>query len=101
MQDNNASILDVISYSAQRDTIVVLPTLRHAIHWWPIIIQAGKDTHKHCTNTRTAVIFQDTHTIIRLWVPYARQPTMPMDYPADRRNKEVLNLYGLYRGGLL
>lgn len=99
---NNVSILDVISISAQRDAIVVLPTLRHAIHWWPRIIVAAKDKHgSKAITTRTAIVFHDTKTLVRLWVPYGREPTMPMDIARDRPGRELLNLYSLYRGGLI
>ena len=97
------SVLDVISIGAQRDTIVVLPTLPHAIHWWPIIQQAFANNQKRIppTNTRTAIVCRETKTSTRLWVPYAREPTMPMDIIHDRTGRKLLNLYGMYRGGLV
>lgn len=93
------SVLDVVSVGAQRDCIVVLPTLPHALRWWPVVIGAIKTHHREGTVhvTRTAVVCKDTKTVTRLWVPYAREPTMPMDVVRDRANRELLYLYDLAR----
>lgn len=93
---NRHSVNDVISETLQRDTAVVLPTLPHAIHWKAILNQAFKE---HVPNdllnlTKTAIVCRATATVMRLWVPYAREPTMPLDRPEVRRGFTFMNLYG-------
>jgi len=99
-----AGILDVISIGSQRDCAVVFPTLNHALAWWPILRTAFIEYHGqgNIHGTKTAIVSIATNTAVRLWVPYAREPTLPMDYHVDRRHfTDYLNLYGMYQGGLV
>jgi len=76
-------ILDTVSLLANHDVSYVLPTLDHALAWWRIVRTAINETHGvHCvTNTKTACVTRCNHRALRLWVPYERDPEMPMDFP--------------------
>lgn len=99
-----AGVMDVISISAQHDTCLVLPTLRHAIALWPRYFTAVEDRHvwaiggghrpfKATQRTKTAIVMTDTKTALRLWVPYQRDPTMPMDWEINRRHYILISPY--------
>jgi hypothetical protein len=88
------SVLDTVSLSAQHDTVVVLPTHRHAIALWPEYIRAIRERHDEAvTNTRTAIIMHRTRTVLRLWIPYNRDPSMPMDVERERRDFVMVTPY--------
>lgn len=70
---------DLLSISAQRDSCVVLPTLPHAIYWWPRIKQMIDAREPYAMHTRTAIVRRLSGTALRLWVPN-RDREMPMEY---------------------
>lgn len=81
-------VMDVVSLAAQHDTCVVFPTHQHAIDLWPRYRQAVIDRHgrPYVKPTKTAIYMGRTGTTLRLWIPYDREPTQPMDYEVNRRN---------------
>lgn len=80
-----AGVMDVVSAANEQNAVLVLPTLRHAIALWPRYREAFKDRHGPLARmTKTAVALGTTGTTLRLWVPYARDPSMPMDHPLYR-----------------
>jgi len=87
--------LDVASISAQRNTCIVLPTLGHALDLWPLYqVFVIRQHPNHFHRTKTAVSFTDTKTFLRLWVPYAKEPTMPMDWAHFRKGFYLVSPYG-------
>ena len=80
---SRVSVLDIVSLSRQRDTAVVLPTLEYAIEYWAIVKTAFSELvgDYRLNFTKTAIVDKSAHTATRLWVPYPRNPTMPMDFP--------------------
>lgn len=98
MKIKNASMLDVLAFATNRDTCVVLPTLDHAVFWWPRISDMLDAYQPGLVNkSKTARFLQGTNTILRLWVPYEREPTQPMDFEANFKYRcDYLDLYGLY-----
>lgn len=95
MRIERTGVLDVVSISAQRYTCLVLPTLEHAISLWPYYQWAVTDAHpNHYHKTKTAIGMTDTKTILRLWVPYTLQPTMPMDWDHFRKDFYLVSPYG-------
>ena len=82
----NSSFLEVYSSVSYKDTCVVLPTLDHALVYWPIYRTMFQELHDidMVGTTRTAIISRRTHTALRLWVPFQRDPTMPMDFHEDQ-----------------
>lgn len=90
---------DVLTVGSQRDACVVLPNLQSALHWWPKIVTMFEEAHgpDNLRRTKTAIVMR--RTVVRLWVPYEKEPTMPMDTPEHRMGFEMLNLYGMYKGG--
>ena len=95
----NGTMEDVKTYAQLRDLCVVLPTLEHAVHWWPRVIEMMENSQPHIIRTKTAIICRMTKTAIRLWVPYELSPTQPMDFDRpENPNFDYLCLYGLYRG---
>lgn len=85
---------DLASISAQRNTCLVLPTLSHAIALWPLYREYVQSKHKYTHSARTGLAMQDTRTMLRLWVPYEREPTQPMDNPYWRRDFYLVSPYG-------
>ncbi len=98
----NAGFLDIVSYFSQRDCCVVMPSLKHAIYFWPQITEYIKLRHggdKYVVNTRTAVVSRRTQTALRLWVPYEPDPTMPMDFEHDFKYRcDYLDFNGYMNG---
>lgn len=93
-------VLEIVSINAFEDCAVVLPSLSHAIHWWPIITKAYQERHgeNNIEVTKTAIVSKNTRRVLRLWVRYERQPTMPLDWRHYRRGFRFLDLYGLCGG---
>lgn len=89
------SVLDVLSITTSRDAAVVMDTHEKAIAWWPVLIDAFKRHHgpEYVTVTKTAIVSKRTHRILRLWIPYAPDPTQPLDWTRHRRGYVMLNLY--------
>ncbi len=87
-------VMDVVSISALWDTCLVLPTLRHAAALWPNYQKLVTELHDKAKGTKTAVAMLDTHTVLRLWVPYTREPTMVMDEEPQRKGFELVTPYG-------
>jgi len=81
--------LDLAAISAQQNTCLVLPTLRHANSLWIRYREFVAERHTNVERTKTILIMRDSHTYLRLWVPYEREPTSPMDWEMKR------NPYGL------
>lgn len=81
----NASFMEVYSMVLYKDACVVLPTFDHALVYWPIYRTMFRDMHDvdMVGTTKTAIVSKRTHTALRLWVPYTRDPTMPMDFHGD------------------
>lgn len=77
--------VDILSYTAQGDACLILPTLNHAINIWPIVRTMFREAHneRDLALTKTGIVCKDTQTVLKLWVPYDVDPTMPMDYPHD------------------
>ena len=75
--------LDLVSYTAHGDTCLVLPTLGHAVAIWPVVRTMFRERHdeRDLALTKASIVCKDTQTVMRLWVPYERDPTMQMDYP--------------------
>lgn len=75
--------LDLVSETSHGDTCLVLPTLLHALAVWPIVRTMFSERHDELdlAFTKTAIVCKDTQTVLKLWVPYGLDPTMPMDYP--------------------
>lgn len=91
----HAGVLDVISYATQQRICLVLPTLLHAIELWPrytdaLEERAGTTIIKR---TKTARIVVGTPGILRLWVPYEREPTQPMDFHQVRAGWDFISPY--------
>ena len=100
MIDKNASFLDVLTMGNAHDVAVVLPTLPHAIHWWPRVTHMFKDYHgfDYLHVSKTGIVSFRSRTIIRLWVPYAPDPTMPMDFNIGfKLHCDYAYLYGMDR----
>lgn len=93
--EERAGVLDVVSMAAQRDTCLVLPTLRHALALWPRYWDVMAEVHgkNKVKISKTAVTTLTTRTILRLWVPYSLDPTMPMDWPSLRRDFDFITPY--------
>jgi hypothetical protein len=92
----NASIEDVLGSVYWRDTIVVLPTLGHAIHYWGILRDAMGARYGQWGRlifTKTTIVFGRRSKVLRLWVPYGRHPEMPMDWQIYRRGFDQVDLY--------
>lgn len=101
MLHKNASFLDVVSIFSLRDSCVIMPTLDTAIYWWPKIIEYVKMAHgePYVVSTKTGVVSRRTKTALRLWVPYHRDPTMPMDFEHDFKYRcDYIDFYGLMGG---
>ena len=88
-------VIDILSISALRDTCVVLPTLKHAIALWPKYRKVIQESHgeRNVVLTKTSVVMARTKTALRLWVPYSRDPTMPLDWVQNRRGFELITPY--------
>lgn len=94
MVEDYAGFMDVLSLSAQQDTCLVLPSLRHAIELWPKYREALTEVHNgRLHRTKTGVALFKTKTLLRLWVPYERDPTMPMDWPRLREDFAIITPY--------
>jgi len=95
-------VWETLSESTRADCAVVMPSLDVALHWWPIIVQAFRDRHgtEWVVVTKTAVVSRKTRRVLRLLVPYSRDPTQPLDWRRLRRGYVPLNLYNMYRGGI-
>lgn len=95
--EQRAGVMDIISIASQRDTILLLPTLNHAVEvgWWKVLGTAFSERHgeQWITQTRTNIVMRRTHTTLSLWVPYVREPTMPMDIPKRRRGRALITPY--------
>ena len=74
--------IDIVGAFAQRDVCLVLPSLEHAVWWWPEYQECIARRHgiDWINFTKTNIISKKTHTSLRLWVPYSLDPTMPMDF---------------------
>lgn len=91
----NASMVDVLSVSALRDSCVVLPTLEHAVEWWNRVKLMIDNAEPNCLHTRTAIVRRRSNTALRLWVPFERRD-MPMDFDHNFVYRcDYLLLYGL------
>lgn len=75
----NASMTDLLSISAVRDSCVLLPTLDHAVQWWSAIIEMIDHREPNILRTRTSVVRRRSGHALRLWVPN-RDREMPMEY---------------------
>lgn len=94
MKVEQIGFVDLASISAQRDTCLVLPTLSHAFWLWLYYREFVAERHLgHFYKSKTSLVMQDTHTILRLWVPYEREPTMPMDWEPFRRDFYMTSPY--------
>lgn len=95
----DACMSDVLSIGTQRDSCVVLPTLNHAAYWWPRIHDMFADRQR-VMRVKTGLVLQQSHMIIRLWVPYNLDPTAPMDFEHDFVYYcDYLLLWGLSKKG--
>jgi hypothetical protein len=91
-----AGVLDVISISTQGRACLVLPTLQHAIALWPKYTEALEERYGEgrIRRTKTARIMPLSRgATLRLWVPYERDPTMPMDYWELRSGWQMVSPY--------
>lgn len=88
-------ISDVVSQASRQDTILVLPTLKHAVALWPVYRDALVEAHgaEYVNASRTAVTLKRTHTVLRLGVPYSRDPTLPTDWLNIRRGFVAMTPY--------
>jgi hypothetical protein len=84
------TISETISLLASGDVCVVFPTFNYALAKWPEYVQALQVLHgsEHIVVTKTAATSRKTKTTLRLWVPYATDPTMPMDFIQVRKRKK-------------
>lgn len=89
---------DVLSVTAnKRDCCIVLPTLEHATEWWPRVQDMMED-RQTVKRSKTSLYLMQTHNIVRLWVPYSLDPTMPMDFIHEGVFEfDYLLLWGLSR----
>ena len=86
--------MDVVSIASHRNTCLVLPTLGHAVALWPRYRALVHSKMEYLASTKTLLLLRDTHTVLRLWVPYEREPTMPMDQPVARHGFKFVSPYG-------
>ncbi len=88
---------DVLSVATRHDACVVLPTLLHATYWWPRVQDMMED-RQEVKRTKTSLFLNGSKTIVRLWVPYSLDPTMPMDFIHEAVfTFDYLLLWGLSR----
>jgi hypothetical protein len=85
--------MDLRSHAALHDTCLVLPSLNHAFHLWLYYREFAVEGHKSFYKTKTGVALRDTRTQLRLWVPYEREPTMPMDHERFRKGFVLVSPY--------
>jgi hypothetical protein len=91
----DACFSDILSVGTQRDACVVLPTLDHAVYWWPRVYDMFSD-RQNVIRTKTGLALKGSHTAIRLWTPYAHEPTQPFDFiHPDVFTYDYLLLWGL------
>lgn len=96
-----AGMLDVRSWSTTHDACVVLPTIEHAIEWWPRIQEMLHATQP-IIRTKTSINMSKSYTSLRLWVPYGLTPTQPMDFIHPFVFQcDYLLLFGLSRPGVV
>lgn len=88
--------MDVVSIASQMNACVVFPTHDHAIHYWPRYKRAIQDQHEYrrVKTSRTSLYMFRTHTLLRMWIPYEREPTRAMDYEVFRNKFVLLSPYG-------
>lgn len=97
MIESRVGVLDVIGSASLQNTCLVLPTLEHAIALWPKYREAAEAVHKgRVKKTKTAVYMYRTRTTLRLWVPYSREPTMPLDVELWRRGFYFMTPYNAW-----
>lgn len=90
-------MLDILAYGTNHDSCVVLPTLDHAVYWWPRIQQMFMERkNQHPIQTKTAIVLRGSRTAVRLLVPYEREPTMATEFDYEFVHEcDYLCLYGL------
>lgn len=91
----HAGVLDVVSYATQQRICLVLPTLWHAVELWPKYTDALEERCgvDRIRRTKTARVVLGTPGILRLWVPYERSPTQPMDFRSIRDGWDFISPY--------
>lgn len=98
MKVERAGLLDVRSSAWQQHTCLVLPTLGHALDLWPLYVAVTARGHSGTQTTKTILIMRDTHTYLRLWVPYEREPTQPMDWEKSNGKLHEYHFVSPYGG---
>lgn len=97
MLSKHATIDEVLSNLYWHDTCVVLPSLGHAIEWWPRVKEATETRYHRglVVTTKSAIVVRKLHRVLRLWVPYEPEPTLPLDWSVNRRGFDMASLYGM------
>lgn len=98
--DTLVSIEDCLSIAAQQDCVFILPTLPHAIVLWKSMLDAAVDryTEEELHRAKTHIFFRPTGKVMRLWVPYEREPTMYMDSERWRKERAWYYMTPYHRG---
>jgi hypothetical protein len=94
---DHLSVLDIVSIASQVSHVcLVLPTLDHATALWPVFLGAIRDRHGgklFMKTSKTSTFMFATQTVLRLWVPYEREPTMWMDWHHERSQFITVSVY--------
>jgi hypothetical protein len=89
------SLLDIVGSAHRQPTCLVVPTLSHALVKWTTMGHIYRDHHNGApfTSTKTAFQCRTHYGLLRLWCPYEREPTMPLDWAVYRRGFKLMSTY--------
>jgi hypothetical protein len=95
IEHHRLGVLDIISIASQQNACIVYPTHGHALAHWPIVREAMFDRHdrERVKPSRTSLLMWRTKTLLRLWVPYEREPTRAMDWEHLRAGFTLISPY--------
>lgn len=103
MDTTNLTASELMSLAHRENACLVLPSLDHALVLWKRVVDLYGATHRadRLHVSHTGIGCWEAHRILRLWVPYPLDPTMPLDWPNERKGFRLVTFNHYYTKGEL